>query len=124
MESVADRLRWARKRHGLTQREIASLTGVGLTTIRRIEQEPESFHPQLGTVEKLAAALHIRAGWLAFGEEPMLNLADKTEAEQIAIQTRPDTEWRSSSLIAGAGPWYRDGDTWRVEGVKKGSNRK
>jgi transcriptional regulator with XRE-family HTH domain len=124
MDTVAVRLRWARRLHGYTQRELAKLTGAGLNTIRRIEQEPESFTPQLGTVEKLAAALHVRAGWLAFGEEPMVDLADMTEDEQIAFQTLPDLERRSDFLIGGTGPWYRDGDVWLVEGIKKGTNRK
>jgi transcriptional regulator with XRE-family HTH domain len=124
MDTVADRLRWARKQHGLTQRELAKLTGAGLNTIRRIEQEPESFTPQLGTVEKLASALHIRAGWLAFGEEPMLWLADMTVEMQIAEQTESGTGGGPVLAIVGPGPWYRDGDTWRVEGVKKGTGRK
>jgi transcriptional regulator with XRE-family HTH domain len=124
LEAVADRLRWARKQHGLTQRELAKITGVGLNTIRRIEQEPESFTPQLGTVEKLAAALHIRAGWLAFGEEPMLWLADMTAEAQIIAQTGPGTVGLPGFVIVAEGPWYRDGGEWHVEGVKKGSNRK
>ena len=124
METVADRLRWARKQHRYTQRELAKLTGVGLATIRRIEQEPESFTPQLGTVEKLAAALHIRAGWLAFGEEPMVMLADMTPDAQIKAQSGPGTKGLPGFVVVDGGPWYRDGGEWRVEGVKKGKSTK
>ena len=119
METVADRLRWSRKQHRYTQRDLAKLTGVGLNTIRRIEQEPESFTPQLATVEKLAAALHIRAGWLAFGEEPMVMLWNMTGDEQIRSQTGPGTESLTGFVVVDGGPWYWDGDMWRVEGVKK-----
>jgi transcriptional regulator with XRE-family HTH domain len=124
MDTVADRLRWARRQHRYTQCDLAKLTGVGLNTIRRIEQEPESFTPQLGTVEKLAATLQVRAGWLAFGEEPVLWLADMTAETQITEQTGPSTEGLPGFLVVDGGVWYRDYDTWRVEGVKKGTPRK
>lgn len=119
MDTVADRLRWARRKHGLTQRELAKRTGVGLNTIRRIEQEPKSFTPQLGTVEKLAAALHVRAGWLAFGEDQMVMLADKTPEAQIKAQTGPGTEALPGFVVVVGCPRYRDSGTWRVEGAKK-----
>jgi transcriptional regulator with XRE-family HTH domain len=66
MDTAAYRLHWARRQHGYMQRELAKLTGVSLVTIRRIEQGLDSFTLQLGTVEELAAALRVRAAWLAF----------------------------------------------------------
>ena len=124
MQTVGARLQWARKKHGLTQEQLSKRSGVGLATIRRIEQEQGGFTPQLGKLENLAAALHIRAGWLAFGEEPMLMLADMTGDEQIRAQSGAGTENLPGFVVTDGGVWYRDGETWRVEGVKKAKESK
>ncbi len=62
---MGERLRLSRGRAGLTQRDLAAKTGVGLATIRRIEQE--AIEPRMGTTRKLAAALGVAEGWLAYG---------------------------------------------------------
>ncbi len=68
MRTMGDRLRLCRKRSGWTQADLAREAGVGIATIRRIEQH--AFEPRIETARRLAAALRVRAGWLAFGEEP------------------------------------------------------
>lgn len=65
MATMGDRLRESRKRAGLTQRDLAARTGVGLATIRRVEQE--AMEPRMGTTRKIAAALGVTEGWLAYG---------------------------------------------------------
>lgn len=124
MQTVGARLQWARKKHGLTQEQLSKRSGVGLATIRRIEQEQGGFTPQLGKLENLASALHIRAGWLAFGEEPMLMLWHMTGDEQVRAQSGAGTEGLPGFVVVDGGVWYRDGDTWRVDGVKKGKESK
>jgi transcriptional regulator with XRE-family HTH domain len=74
MASMGERLQRERKKRDLTQVTLAQTTGVGLATIRRIEQH--AFEPRLDTVRRLAAALQVRAGWLAFGEEPRADMND------------------------------------------------
>ena len=65
MATMGERLRASRGRTGMTQRDLAAKTGVGLATIRRVEQE--AMEPRMGTTRKLAAALGVGEGWLAYG---------------------------------------------------------
>ena len=65
MATMGERLRASRGRIGLTQRDLAARTGVGLATIRRVEQA--AMEPRMGTTRKLAAALGVAEGWLAYG---------------------------------------------------------
>jgi DNA-binding XRE family transcriptional regulator len=62
----------------MRQVDLARQTGVGLRTIRQIEQT--DFEPRLATARKLAAALGVRVEWLVFGIEPMAATA-KTAKE-------------------------------------------
>ncbi len=68
MQTMGDRLRTGRKDLGWTQADLARESGVGIATVRRIEQH--AFEPRIETARRLAATLRVRAGWLAFGEEP------------------------------------------------------
>lgn len=65
MATMGERLRLGRKRQGWTQADLAGKTGVGLATIRRVEQE--AMEPRMATTRKLAAALGVAEGWLAYG---------------------------------------------------------
>ena len=54
---IGDRLRDLRKRSLLTQRELADKSGVGVTTIIRIERNQVEPHGR--TIRKLAEALEV-----------------------------------------------------------------
>ncbi len=54
---IGDRLRDLRKRALLTQKELADKSGVGVTTIIRIERN--QVEPRGSTIRKLAAALEV-----------------------------------------------------------------
>jgi transcriptional regulator with XRE-family HTH domain len=54
---IGDRLRDLRKRALLTQKELADKSGVGVTTIIRIERN--QVEPQGSTIRKLAEALGV-----------------------------------------------------------------
>lgn len=56
--SIGDRLRDTRKRRGLTQRELATRSGVSLALVRKLEQGAHR-DTRLETARKLAAALHV-----------------------------------------------------------------
>ena len=66
---IGQRLKMARARTSMLQVDLARTTGVGLRTIRQIEQS--DFEPRLATIRKLATALNVRVEWLVFGTEPM-----------------------------------------------------
>lgn len=113
-KGFGSRLRLARKRWMLNQGQLADKAGVGVATIRRMEGA--KYDQRLSTAAKLADALRVRVEWLLTGEEPMLFLANMTEAEQHKQQTGPGTEGLPGYIIAGPGPWFTDDDgEWRVE---------
>ncbi len=70
MDEFGERLRRARERAGLGQRDLADAAGVGTATITRLERGQTQARPV--TVRRLAAALGVRVPWLSIGEEPML----------------------------------------------------
>ena len=78
MDGFGERLRRARARSGLGQRDLAASAGVGLATIARLELGQT--RPRPGTVRRLAAALGVRVPWLAVGEEPMLETREASDA--------------------------------------------
>ncbi len=65
---ISQRLKRARVHEDLTQVALARRTGVGLATIRRIEQTDGE--PRLATARTLAAALDVSVAWLVFGLGP------------------------------------------------------
>jgi transcriptional regulator with XRE-family HTH domain len=109
---MSERLKWCRQRYGWTQQDLAAASGLGLATIRRVEQE--QFAPRLATVQRLAETLQVREGWLAFGELPMVSPAQMTAEEQAKTRTGPDTDGPTGT-IGTRGPWYTDGDGWKID---------
>jgi DNA-binding XRE family transcriptional regulator len=76
---IGRRLKEARSRTAMRQADLALQTGVGLRTIRQIEQT--DFEPRLVTARKLATALGVRVEWLVFGIEPMTETVASDEEE-------------------------------------------
>lgn len=63
---IGDRLRDLRKRALMSQRELAKRSGVGVTTVVRIERN--QVEPQGRTIRKLAEALDVDPAELVRGE--------------------------------------------------------
>lgn len=70
MAALGSRLREARKRRGLTQRELARLSGVSVSLVRKLEQGDYENGLRLETVRKLAVALSVPTTALAIGVRP------------------------------------------------------
>jgi len=66
LAGVADRLRDARRKRGLTQEALAVKSGVGVATIRRIEGSVSE--TKIDTIVRLADALGVDLKTLAFGD--------------------------------------------------------
>jgi len=64
---IGDRLRDLRKRALFTQKELADKSGVGVTTIIRIERN--QVEPQGRTIRKLAEALGVKPHELVRGDD-------------------------------------------------------
>jgi transcriptional regulator with XRE-family HTH domain len=67
MESFADRVKGARKSAGLTQKQLAGISGLSQTTISDIER---GRNETSADVVALARALGVLAEWLADGKGP------------------------------------------------------
>ena len=63
---IGDKLREIRKRALLTQQQLADKSGVGVTTIIRVERN--QVEPQARTIRKLAKALGVKPHELLQGE--------------------------------------------------------
>jgi transcriptional regulator with XRE-family HTH domain len=63
---IGDRLREIRKRTLLTQQQLADKSGLGVTTIIRVERN--QVEPQARTIRKLAKALDVEPHELLKGE--------------------------------------------------------
>ena len=68
-EDVGARLRHLRDTRALSVRALGALAGVSGAAVHAIEKHPHM--PSLATIEKLAKALGVLPGWLAFGTEPI-----------------------------------------------------
>ena len=77
--TLGQRLKEARARRIITQMDLAHKTGVGLRTIRQIEQT--DFEPRIATARKLALALGVRVEWLVFGMDPMTETVESEEKQ-------------------------------------------
>lgn len=71
METVGERLKWARSARLVEQEELAGKAGVGVATISRIENGRLLRSPRLSTLRRLADALEVDYLWLATGDEDM-----------------------------------------------------
>ncbi len=111
------RLRFVRKKWGLTQEELADKAGVGVATVRRAENG--YFEPRMETARKIADALHVRVEWLLTGDSDTMVLpVHLTFDEQIKSRPPADGGHPDTVLIVGSGPWFMDDDgKWQVDGA-------
>lgn len=68
VSELGARLREAREAASVTQTSLAEAAGISRPAVSQFESGLK--RPELETVERLAFALDVRAGWLAFGEAP------------------------------------------------------
>lgn len=66
MKTVAERVKWARERRGLTQAELDEISGLTIGHTGSIERGTRE-NPSSITIAKLARALRITPQWLMFG---------------------------------------------------------
>lgn len=93
--SIGDRLREARKRRGLTQRELARLSGVSVSLVRKLEQDAYG-DVRLETVHKFAAVLRVPTSALAAGDAPV-------PSEQSVVRWEPVRRALEEPAAAQAG---------------------
>lgn len=70
MNTLADRLRWAREEAGLSARGLAKLAGLASERHVGLIEEGKRDNPELKTLRAISSALGVTVGWLANGDEP------------------------------------------------------
>jgi transcriptional regulator with XRE-family HTH domain len=81
--AIGTRVRETRKRRGLTQKELAQLSGVSISLVRKLEQGDYG-GVRLDTVHKLAVALRVQTSVLAVGgDAPVPDRESTTRWEPI-----------------------------------------
>src|ERR1700683_1157798 len=91
MGALGERLREARKRRGLTQRELARLAGLSVSLIRKLEQGEYENRLRLDTVPRLAVVLGVQTSFLAAGgdaPEPRRDSGAAWEPVRLALGGR------------------------------------
>jgi transcriptional regulator with XRE-family HTH domain len=108
-ESLGDRIRQARfqlaARRGRAVTQTALAASIGVSPGAVSQWENGTTEPTLSIIPKLAQALGVTAGWLAFGEaegEPLLNPATdrKLTAEEIERARAQVAAGRASKTTA------------------------
>lgn len=82
MDSLAERLRAARKKAGLTQVALAKASGVSREAIAQIEL---GLTKRTAKIMELAKALDVSPAWLQFGEEAIDGLSEKALAAALDL---------------------------------------
>ena len=106
---MADKLRNARKRRGLTQRELSRLSGVSLSLITKLEQG-EYGQPRLETLHRLATALNVPTTSLATGPDaptPSQDSAVVWEPVRLALEGQPRPEPDEIPTLEGVRSAFR-----------------
>lgn len=87
LSSLAARFRYARKLKGLTQREVANMSGVDQQVVSQVETG-EIKRPK--EIQALAQAVGQSPGWLQFGIERLDNLDVEAVDVALAWQILPE----------------------------------
>jgi transcriptional regulator with XRE-family HTH domain len=101
-EALGDRLREARKRSGLTQRDLAQLTGLSVSLVRKLEQGTYG-DVRLETVHRLAVVLRVPTSALAGSDAPVPDERAEVEWEPVrrTLEGQPDGAPGDEPTLAG-----------------------
>lgn len=99
MPSIGNRIRQARKRAGLTQKDLASAIKYDIRTFQRYEKD--EYPPPFPVLSAIAEATNCRPEWLetGVGEPRLLSASEKSQVQNVRTQAR--TEIRERSRRAG-----------------------
>jgi transcriptional regulator with XRE-family HTH domain len=99
---IGGRLREARKRRGLTQRELALLSGLSVSLVRRLEQGDYG-EVRLETVHRLAVVLRVETSALASSDAPVpaQQAVERWESVRRALLESPDAQPSAEPTLAG-----------------------
>jgi transcriptional regulator with XRE-family HTH domain len=96
VNTIAERLKYARIRAGMTQKELAEKAHVTVDTIAQTEAG-RSERPR--RLPEIAAALEVSPGWLAFGDERIDKLTRQALEIAEAFDQAPEATRRAIALL-------------------------
>lgn len=101
---IGERIRDVRKRRGLTQQELAKLSGVSLSYVRKLEQDAYDGDVRLETAHKLARVLAVPTSALIVGPDaaqPERGAVDQWAPARRALAGGPGAEVTGELTLAG-----------------------
>lgn len=106
---VGEKIRSARKRRGITQRELSRLSGVSLSLITKLEQG-EYGHPRLETLHRLGTALKVPTSALATGHDAPVPSPENSalwEPVRRVLEGLPEAEPAEEPTLEGVRSAFR-----------------
>jgi transcriptional regulator with XRE-family HTH domain len=105
MSTLSDRLAWALKESGLSQRALSRAAGLQSERHVGFLVSGDRSNPELKTIQALAVALNVSLGWLANGDEPEPDAASiKATGDAFIAKEKAEAEARKSTDSDGAKP--------------------
>lgn len=98
---IGDRIRIAREFRGISMNELGKRSGLGKSVISRLEagqQGPTG--PGMTTIERIAGALDVRAGWLFTEEGGMELVTDPVPRRALATAIAREAGWLDGAIQA------------------------
>jgi transcriptional regulator with XRE-family HTH domain len=107
--SIGDRLREARKRRGLTQRDLARLSDLSVSLVRKLEQDTYG-EVRLETVHRLAVVLRVPTSALAGSDAPVPDQESSVRWEPVRrmLEGAPGDEPAEDPTLAGVRAAFGD----------------
>ena len=94
--TLAERVKLARNKRGLNQRELARMTGLSggyISMLERAPGEPNAVEsPGLNGLQELAKALRVSESWLILGLEPEPSWDEPPAEAELAEEPPPASE--------------------------------
>ncbi len=81
MNTLGERLSYARKKYGYTQNSLADTIGVSRGVIYNLEKNKTA--PQAIVINAICAVLHINADWLMEGSGEMENWEEAAKSDRV-----------------------------------------
>lgn len=81
---IADKIKYLRKKYGLTLEQVGNAVGVGKSTVRKWETG-QIANMRRDKIEKLAVALHTTPAYLMGWTENEIDFSSLTQHEQLVI---------------------------------------
>lgn len=82
LNSLGERLKWARKNAGLSQGQLENLVGLPQSVISRLERDPTS---ETRKIVELATACQVNPYWLATGKGDVKSVTKSIQLKKLEL---------------------------------------